>query len=61
MRETADKMLEQLGIKEKMDWDSTKQYGKLPVGTKVIEKGIPIFMRLDKEEEIAYIREGMKA
>ena len=41
-------------------WDSAKEYGKIPVGTKVIEKGEPLFMRLDKDEEIAYIKEGMK-
>lgn len=62
MKDTATKMFEQLGITEKeiTVWDSAKEYGKIPVGTKVIEKGEPLFMRLDKDEEIAYIKEGMK-
>ena len=29
-------------------------------GTKVIEKGEPLFMRLDAEKEIEYIKEQMK-
>ena len=30
------------------------------IGAKVIEKGEPLFIRLDKDEEIEYIKEGMK-
>ena len=37
-----------------------QKYGKIESG-KVIEKGEPLFMRLDIEEEINYIKEGMKA
>ena len=32
----------------------------LPEDTKVIEKGEPLFMRLDVEEEVEFIKEGMK-
>ena len=62
MKETSKKMLEQLGIKDEniTNWDSTNNYGKLEIGTKVIEKGEPLFMRLDMEEEVNYIKEGMK-
>ncbi len=62
MKETSQKMLEQLGIKEEAikTWDSTKTYGAIKEQTKVIEKGEPLFMRLDMEEEINYIKEGMQ-
>ena len=62
MKETSEKMLEQLGIKDKnlINWDSIEEYGKIKEGIKVIEKGEPLFMRLDMEEEVNYIKEGMK-
>jgi len=62
MKETSKKMLEQLGINDEKitTWQSTQTYGKLLENTKVIEKGEPLFMRLDMEEEINYIKEGMK-
>ena len=62
MKETSEKMLEQLGIKDEnlTNWDSIEEYGKIKEGIKVIEKGEPLFMRLDMEEEVNYIKEGMK-
>lgn len=62
MKETSKKMLQQLGIEkeEQTTWDSIQRYGNLIEGTKVIEKGEPLFMRLEVEEEINYIKEGMK-
>ena len=62
MKQTSKKMLEQLGIKDEniTTWDSTHTYGNIQDGTKVIEKGEPLFMRLDMEEEVNYIKEGMK-
>ncbi len=62
MKETSKKMLEQLGIKDEnlTNWDSIDEYGKINEGIKVIEKGEPLFMRLDMEEEVNYIKEGMK-
>lgn len=61
MPETAEKMFKQLGLdaQEFKTWESLKEYEKLG-GEKVIEKGEPLFMRLDMEEETNYIREGMK-
>ena len=61
MPDTANKMFEQLGI-DNLDlksWESIKQYGKIN-GGKVIEKGEPLFMRLDIEEEVQYIKDSMK-
>ncbi len=61
MPETAEKMFKQLGIKNELkSWNSIQEYGKIESG-KVIEKGEPLFMRLDIEEEINYIKEAMKA
>ena len=62
MKETSQKMLAQLGIEEETikTWDSTKTYGAIKEQTKVVEKGEPLFMRLDMEEEVSYIQEGMK-
>ena len=39
--------------------DSLKDYDKLK-NIQVIEKGIPLFLRLDAEKEIDYIKQGMK-
>ena len=58
---TAEKMFNQLGITnvELKTWDSIKN-GSYETETKVIEKGEPLFIRLDKEEEIEYIKNNMK-
>ena len=62
MEQTSNKMIEQIRIENETltTWESLHTYGKLENGTKVIEKGEPLFMRLDVEEEVNYIREGMK-
>lgn len=62
MQETSNKMFEQLGIKEEcfMNWESLENYKQLPINAKVIEKGEPLFMRLDRDEEVEYIRNEMK-
>ena len=62
MAETSKKMIEQLGIKDESltKWESIKTYGVLSDNIKVIEKGEPLFVRLDMEEEVNYIREKMK-
>lgn len=61
MPSTSDKMLEQLGInKENANWDSIKQNNNISEGTKVVEKGTPLFLRLDREEEIEFIKNAMK-
>ncbi len=61
MEETSDNIFRQIGItnKDLKDWTSLKKYDKLS-NIKVIEKGEPIFMRLNAEEEIEYIKQVMK-
>ena len=61
MEVTSDKMFNQLNIKEDLQkWDTIYKYDLLKDDTKVIQKGEPLFIRLDKDEEIEYIKEGMK-
>src|SRR5699024_1854690 len=56
MTDTANNILRQIGIKDvdNIMWDDMKDYDKLK-GLKVIEKGEPIFMRLNVEEEVEYL------
>ena len=61
MPETSSKILEQLGINNtNKDWKLVYSYTEIKPNTKVVEKGEPLFMRLDAEEEINYIKEEMK-
>ncbi len=62
MNDTAENILRQIGVKDEKlkTCDSLKEYQKLE-NVKVIEKGEPIFMRLNAEEEINYIKDMMKA
>lgn len=61
MTDTSRKMFHQLGIQnpELQTWESLQSYDKIE-NTKVIEKGEPLFMRLNAEEESEYIKEEMK-
>ena len=61
MDETAENILRQIGVQDEKlkTWESLKEYDKLN-DLKVIEKGEPIFMRLNAEEEIEYIKQAMK-
>lgn len=59
MEETSDNILRQLGIKEDISWKSLENYKEL-ANIKVIEKGEPIFMRLDVEAEVNKIKDLMK-
>lgn len=53
-------IIEQLGLSpESLTWDSLDVSSSITTGTKVVEKGIPIFPRLEVEPEVAYIREQM--
>lgn len=63
MTSAPKRIAEQLGLTANLlNWDSISTFGNvIPVNTKVVEKGIPIFPRLDAEVEIAYIREQMQA
>ena len=61
MEKTAKSILNQIGLeKSENSWESLYQIDKIPEDTKVIEKGQPLFMRLNTEEEIEYIKNGMK-
>ena len=61
MQETSNNILRQIGIENEnlKTWESLNNYKNLK-GIKVIEKGEPIFMRLNAEEEIEYIKQTMK-
>ncbi|KGA96457.1 methionyl-tRNA synthetase [Alkalihalobacillus alcalophilus ATCC 27647 = CGMCC 1.3604] len=55
LTETPAKIWAQLGItEEQTSWESLSQFGQLKAGTKV-EKGNPIFPRLDVKEEVSHI------
>ena len=60
MNDTAVNIFRQIGIDSEnlKTWNSLFDYNKLE-NIKVIEKGEPIYMRLDTEEEIEYIKELM--
>lgn len=61
MNETAENILRQIGIQnlEQKQWKTLKDYSLLK-DIKVIEKGEPIFMRLNIEEETEYLKNAMK-
>lgn len=63
MTTTPKRIIEQLGLDEKLlAWDTLESFGNvIPEKIKVVEKGVPIFPRLDTEVEIEYIREQMRA
>ena len=63
MTDTSNKILQQLGMdgERYKEYNSIKDYGKAIEGLKVIEKGEPIFLRLDPKEEIEYIQNKMKS
>ena len=61
MPETAEKILSQLGLDTSAKaWELASSNTQIPEGTKVIEQGVPLFVRLDKEDEIEYIKSAMK-
>ena len=58
---TSKEILKQLSIlSEDASWDNLRDYNAIKEGTKVVEKGEPLFVRLDKEDEIEYIKSQMK-
>ena len=62
MANTGKDILRQLGIeKENISWKKLEDKNAIKEGTKVIEKGEPLFLRLDMEEEVSYIKEQMKS
>ena len=62
LTKTPDRILEQLNIDHEQfkTWSSLETFGAIPAGTNVIEKGEPIFPRLDMEEEITFIKTKMQ-
>lgn len=62
MTETPNRIVEQLGLDERfLAWETIETFGNtIPQNTKVVEKGTPIFPRLDSEIEISYIRDEMR-
>lgn len=61
MSDTAENIFRQIGIEKNpmKVWKNLKEYDKIE-NIKVIKKGEPIFMRLNAEEEIQYLRNIMK-
>lgn len=60
LTKTPDKMFEQLGIQEPAlkEWASLSEFGQLHQVK--VSKGVPIFPRLEVEEEVQYIKEQMQ-
>ncbi len=56
--ETAEEIQKQLGFEKNVEWESIKKE-IIKENTRVTEQGKPIFVRLEKEEEINYIKEEM--
>ena len=58
---TARSIFEQLGLDkdELKSWESIEKYHTNLGNAKVIETGKPLFVRLDKEAEIEYIKNEM--
>ena len=59
MMETSKAVLSQLGLPQATSLENLA-IDQLPAGLTVVEKGTPIFPRLDMEEEIAYIKGQME-
>ncbi len=59
---TSNKIYNQLGIVDEnlKTWTSLEKYDLINENTKVVEKGEPLFLRLDAETEIEYIKSQMK-
>ena len=59
--QTAKSILEQLGLtkSEYATWESIQEYYTNLKGITVVEKGTPLFVRLEKEPEVEYIKQQM--
>nr|WP_144928544.1 methionine--tRNA ligase [Paenibacillus bovis] len=62
LTKTPDQILQQLNINDEQytSWESVTKFGAIPANTKVVEKGEPIFPRLDMEEEVNFIKTKMQ-
>ena len=57
---SSKEIIEQLGISsEDASWDNLRDFDAIKPGTKVVSQGKPLFIRLDKDEEVEYIRGKM--
>jgi methionyl-tRNA synthetase len=63
MTSTPKQIIQQLGLNAShLAWETIETFGNtIPGNIKVVEKGIPIFPRLETEIEVSYIREQMQA
>ena len=63
MSTTSKQIVEQLGLDESyLAWETIETFGNtISPNIKVVEKGIPIFPRLDAEIEVTYIRDQMRS
>lgn len=60
MTKSPKKIIEQLGLSEdQLQWETLGNFNAVSAGTKVVEKGVPIFPRLDADIEVEYIRKQM--
>ncbi len=62
LTKTPGKIFEQLNLLEEKyrSWESLKEFGAIEAGTKIVEKGEPIFPRLELEQEVEFIKEKMQ-
>jgi len=58
MEDTSNEIARQLGF-DNLSWQNLKEYGEIE-NLKVVEKGTPLFMRLDVPTEVEYITKLMK-
>ncbi|MBM7709671.1 methionine--tRNA ligase [Enterococcus lemanii] len=59
MTETPKKIFKQLGLDPEAMSLKQLHFGEFPEGTKVVEKGTPVFPRLELDVEVAYIQKKM--
>ncbi|AXI00713.1 methionine--tRNA ligase [Sporosarcina sp. PTS2304] len=60
MTNAPKQIVEQLGLsQDSLSWDTLQEGYVIPAGTSVINKGVPIFPRLEAEVEVEYIRQQM--
>lgn len=62
LTKTPGDIFKQLNVESDVlkSWDSLGSFGLIPAGATVVQKGEPIFPRLDLEEEVTYIKDQMK-
>lgn len=61
LTQTPNEVFKQLGVHhpELKTWESLEKFGMIPAGTKV-EKGSPLFPRLEMDEEVEFIKAKMQ-